>query len=95
MFRRCLLGKLIFIFQINFAFPTFEGEGEKTGENKREGENKGWRVNSVISENNKKQIRFINKVRYIAIELVLLLNNIISPTRLQPAILEIRCCNVT
>ena len=54
MFRRCLLGKLIFIFQINCAFPTFEGEGEKTGENKRGGENKGWRVNSVISENNKK-----------------------------------------
>lgn len=55
MFRRCLLGKLIFIFQINFAFPTFEGEGERTGENKGEGENKGSRVNSVVSENNKKQ----------------------------------------
>ena len=55
MFRRCLLGKLIFIFQINCAFPTFEGEGERTGENKREGENKGSRVNSVISEKNKKQ----------------------------------------
>ena len=55
MFRRCLLGKLIFIFQINFAFPTFEGEGERTGENKGEGENKGSRVNSVISEKNKKQ----------------------------------------
>ena len=55
MFRRCLLGKLIFIFQINCAFSTFEGEGERTGENKREGENKGSRVNSVISENNKKQ----------------------------------------
>ena len=54
MFRRCLLGKLIFIFQINFAFPTFEGEGERTGVNKEEGENKGARVNSVISENNKK-----------------------------------------
>ena len=55
MFRRCLLGKLIFIFQINFAFPTFEGEGERTGENKGEGGNKGSRVNSVVSENNKKQ----------------------------------------
>ena len=55
MFRRCLLGKLIFIFQINFAFSTFEGEGERTGENKGEGENKGSRVNSVVSENNKKQ----------------------------------------
>ena len=54
MFRRCLLGKLIFIFQINFAFPTFEGEGERSGVNKEEGENKGARVNSVISENNKK-----------------------------------------
>ena len=55
MFRRCLLGKLIFIFQINLAFSTFEGEGERTGENKREGENKGSRVNSVISEKNNKQ----------------------------------------
>ena len=55
MFRRCLLGKLIFIFQINFAFPTFEGEGERTSENKGGGENKGSRVNSVVSENNKKQ----------------------------------------
>ena len=55
MFRRCLLGKLIFIFQINFAFSTFEGEGERTGENKGGGENKGSRVNSVVSENNKKQ----------------------------------------
>ena len=55
MFRRCLLGKLIFIFQINCAFSTFEGEGERTGENKGEGENKGSRVNSVVSENNKKQ----------------------------------------
>ena len=55
MFRRCLLGKLIFIFQINFAFSTLEGEGERTGENKGEGENKGSRVNSVVSENNKKQ----------------------------------------
>ena len=54
MFRRCLLGKLIFIFQINCAFSTFEGEGEKTGENKQEEETKGARVNSVISENNKK-----------------------------------------
>ena len=55
MFRRCLLGKLIFIFQINCAFSTFEGEGEKTSENKGGGENKGSRVNSVVSENNKKQ----------------------------------------
>ena len=31
-----------------------EGEGERSGVNKEEGENKGARVNSVISENNKK-----------------------------------------
>ena len=36
------------------AFSTFEGEGEKTGENKQEEETKGARVNSVISENSKK-----------------------------------------
>ena len=50
-----LTRKAHFHFSNKFlAFSTFEGEGERTGENKQEEETKGARVNSVISENNKK-----------------------------------------